>query len=91
MKQPDSQELMYRIRIGLTGLACVFLIVLMGAIFAKFVREGEAEQARDAISSGAPAPAAEPEAAPADPLAELGVAPGKPAEAEPEADNAVAP
>lgn len=91
MKQPDSHDLIHRVRIGLTGLACVFLIVLMGAIFAKFVREGEAEQARDAISSGAPAPSPEPEAAPADPLAELGVAPGKPVEAEPEPGNGVAP
>lgn len=92
MKSPDGQELMHRVRIGLTGLACVFLIVLMGAIFAKFVREGEAERARTEMPSGATSSPQAPQAsAPTDPLAELGVAPGKP-EDEPEPlGNQVAP
>ena len=55
-----------RIRIGLTGLAFVFLLVLIGSVISR--------------SGGDPAPptAAEQQAAaePNEPLAELGVAPG---------------
>lgn len=83
MKQPDGQELMHRVRIGLTGLACVFLIVLLGAIFVKLVREGEVEQARQSMPPGSPV-AAPPSAPPSDPLAELGVAPGKSVEPAPD-------
>ncbi|MGE0775144.1 MAG: hypothetical protein AB7G25_13525 [Sphingomonadaceae bacterium] len=71
---------MQRVRIGLTGLASVFLLVLLGAIFVKFVRDGEAQRLQSetaiAVADGAPevvAPAPEP---PKEPLAELGIAPG---------------
>lgn len=70
---------MQRVRIGLTGLAFVFLVVLLAAVFTRNPA-GEApltpnliEQQRNGVN-----PAAQP-AQPAgrtDPLAELGVAPG---------------
>lgn len=84
MKQPDGQELMHRIRIGLTGLATVFLLVLLGAVFARFVREGQAE--RDRVDHR-PKVEASADDQPRDPLAELGVAPGN----EPPAENSTAP
>jgi hypothetical protein len=61
---------MQRVRIGITGLAVVFLVVLLAAAVVGFrskEKVGEAN-ASDAANSS--------EAAPADPLAELGVAPG---------------
>jgi len=70
---------MQRVRIGLTGLACVFLLVLLGAIFVKFVRDGEvARQSDTMIASGsAPSSVAEDTTeAPKEPLAELGITPG---------------
>ena len=57
-----------RIRIGLTGLAFAFLLVLLGSIISKSSRD-----------SGVGNPAAGVTAAneePSEPLAELGVAPG---------------
>jgi hypothetical protein len=72
---------MQRVRIGLTGLAFVFLAVLLAMIF---TREpiGEPPITPDLLDqqhSGQQAPPIEPTVppAPADPLAELGVAPGK--------------
>lgn len=76
MKQPDGHELIHRIRIGLTGLACVFLLVLLGAVFARLVRDGESQRNRDAVPSAHES--ARGPAAPSDPLADLGVAPGNP-------------
>lgn len=72
----------------MTGLACVFLLVLLGAIFVKFVRDGEAARTSEAAlstSSGAAAPANEVEP-PKEPLAELGITPGN-APPGPEAGN----
>ena len=71
---------MQRVRIGLTGLAFVFLAVLLAAVFTRNptretpITSNLIEQQK----SGAPAPAApgQPNAPPADPLAQLGVAPG---------------
>ena len=71
---------MQRVRIGLTGLAFVFLAVLLAAIFTSR-SQNEApitanliEQQRTGMP---PAPALPPgEAQSAEPLAELGVAPG---------------
>ena len=67
---------MQRVRIGLTGLAFVFLLVLLGTAISR--------------SGGEPPPSPEPQvmangeiAEPNEPLAELGVAPGESA-----ADNA---
>jgi hypothetical protein len=72
---------MERVRIGLTGLAFVFLAVLLAMVF---IRQEAGEEPitpnlLEQQRSGQPA-APEPEAetaAPAEPLAELGVAPGK--------------
>ena len=68
---------MQRVRIGLTGLAFVFVIVVLAMAL---TREplGEAPITPDLLEQqrkGAPEPAAESE--PTEPLAELGVAPGK--------------
>ena len=88
---------MQRVRIGLTGLAFVFLAVLLAMVFTR-QPEGEEpitpnllEQQRAGQASPVDPEAVEP--APAEPLAELGVAPGK-AEinsVEPPADSPIAP
>jgi hypothetical protein len=71
---------MQRVRIGLTGLAFVFLVVLLAAVFTSQSAE-EMPITPNLIEqqgAGAVVPAEPPEdAGPADPLAELGVAPGK--------------
>lgn len=56
-----------RIRIGLTGLAFAFLLVLLGSIIS---RSGRDEATERAVQEEANA------AEPNEPLAELGVAPG---------------
>ena len=56
-----------RIRIGLTGLAFAFLLVLLGSVIS---RSGSDERSATAVEQ------AEANAAPSEPLAELGVAPG---------------
>ncbi|ABQ70302.1 hypothetical protein Swit_3957 [Rhizorhabdus wittichii RW1] len=61
---------MQRVRIGITGLAVVFLVVLLAAAIVGFrskERGGEANMTAESENSAKP---------PADPLAELGVAPG---------------
>jgi hypothetical protein len=68
-----------RVRIGLTGLAFVFILVLMGAVFTSPSAEEPIttnliESGRNGIAAGAPVPANAAE--PKEPLAELGVAPG---------------
>ncbi|WP_284734757.1 hypothetical protein [Sphingosinicella terrae] len=72
---------MQRVRIGLTGLAFVFLAVMLAMVFTRQPSVEEPitanllEQQRTGQPSvGSPA---EPETSPAEPLAELGVAPGK--------------
>ncbi len=68
---------MQRVRIGLTGLAFVFVLVLLAAVFTRASDEepitanGIEQAAVDAASTPANA------TAPSEPLAELGVAPGK--------------
>ena len=57
---------MQRIRYGLTGLAFVFLMVLLGTAV---IRSGEDTQANTATATQAEQPS--------EPLAELGVAPGE--------------
>jgi hypothetical protein len=68
-----------RVRIGLTGLAFVFLLVLLGAVFTSPSDETPitANMIETQLSGGnqAAAPAAN-QAQPKEPLAELGVAPG---------------
>ena len=56
-----------RIRIGLTGLAFAFLLVLLGSIISR--------SSRDDVTGGQAATVAANEE-PSEPLAELGVAPG---------------
>lgn len=54
-----------RIRIGLTGLAFAFLLVLLGSVITRSGSDGTVNAAADATTN-----------APSEPLAELGVAPG---------------
>ena len=54
-----------RIRIGLTGLAFAFLLVLLGSIISRSSNDGEGNAVSDATTNQ-----------PSEPLAELGVAPG---------------
>jgi hypothetical protein len=67
---------MQRVRIGLTGLSCVFLLVLLAAAFLGFANS-EADRAAP-MTANAAAAEANSAAVPSDPLAELGVAPGNP-------------
>jgi len=62
---------MQRVRIGITGLACVFLVVFLAAAIVGF-RSDDNASALNNMSAVSNATAAEPK----DPLAELGVAPG---------------
>ena len=69
---------MQRVRIGLTGLAFVFVLVLLAAVFTSHSSEEPItanliEQGRSPEQPGVNAAAA---AGPTEPLAELGVAPG---------------
>jgi hypothetical protein len=69
---------MQRVRIGLTGLAFVFILVLLGAIFTRASNE-KPITANLIEQQRAPSGTTEAEneaAAPKEPLAELGVAPG---------------
>jgi hypothetical protein len=54
-----------RIRIGLTGLAFAFLLVLLGSIISRSSRDHTTNAAQQAVANE-----------PSEPLAELGVAPG---------------
>ncbi|HEY7810661.1 MAG TPA: hypothetical protein VIA98_09795 [Allosphingosinicella sp.] len=70
---------MQRVRIGLTGLAFVFVLVLLGMVFTSPSEEApitaNAIEQQLSGTANAAAPAAN-EAQPKEPLAELGVAPG---------------
>jgi hypothetical protein len=68
-----------RVRIGLTGLAFVFLLVLLGAVFTSPSDEAPITPnlIETQLSGGnQSAPPAANQAQPKEPLAELGVAPG---------------
>ncbi len=67
---------MQRVRIGLTGLAFVFVLVLLAAIFTRPSEEAPItpNTIEQQMAQGGPVNAAEAE--PKEPLAELGVAPG---------------
>jgi hypothetical protein len=54
-----------RIRIGLTGLAFAFLLVLLGSIISRWGHDNTINSAQQAATNE-----------PSEPLAELGVAPG---------------
>lgn len=82
---------MQRVRIGLTGLAFVFILVLLGAIFARPSDEEPAVNVVDRLASrNQVMPASANEALPKEPLAELGVAPGGAEENESKAPGAAA-
>lgn len=57
-----------RIRIGLTGLAFAFLLVLLGSIISRSSRDTVAGSPNSSVTAA--------DEEPAEPLAELGVAPG---------------
>jgi hypothetical protein len=57
-----------RIRIGLTGLAFAFLLVLLGSVVLRSSRDNNASNSSNAVQNAA--------ANETEPLAELGVAPG---------------
>ena len=59
-----------RIRIGLTGLAFAFLLVLLGSVVLRSSRDNNASNSPNAVQNAA--------ANETEPLAELGVAPGSP-------------
>jgi len=71
---------MHRVRVGLTGLAFVFLLVMLATAFLRITGDGD-------VANGH-APAGNSAEAPSDTLAELGVAPGNP---QPEPAPAAAP
>ena len=54
-----------RIRIGLTGLAFAFLLVLLGSVIIRSSRDDPGNEVQSAVTNE-----------PSEPLAELGVAPG---------------
>ena len=62
-------ELQQRIRVGLTGLAVVFLLVLLGAAISRSGEDGGAP-----VNAATNAEVDEPN----EPLAEIGAAPGQP-------------
>jgi hypothetical protein len=69
MQEPSSSERVQRIRIGLTGLAFVFLLVLLGTAISR----SSDTPAAGRVDTNALANSAEPE----EPLAQIGVAPGQ--------------
>jgi hypothetical protein len=71
---------MQRVRIGLTGLAFVFLLVLLGAVFRGASDEEPitANSVEQELSFGNAVSAKDEKSEPTEPLAELGVAPGSP-------------
>ncbi len=84
MKRVDKEERMQRIRIGLTGLAFVFLLVLLGTAISRSGQDGPGLPSSNELAT--------PEE-PSEPLAEIGAAPGAPAanEASQEAPPAARP
>lgn len=66
---------MQRVRIGLTGLAFVFVLVLLGTVFSRASDE-EPITANAIEMQRAPGAVSNSEAEPKEPLAELGIAPG---------------
>lgn len=67
MRTADQEERRQRVRIGLTGLACVFLLVLLGTAIS---RSGSQSDPLNATSSQLKVKD------PEDPLAQIGAAPG---------------
>ena len=70
---------MQRVRIGLTGLAFVFLLVMIGAAITSWT-DAPASAANQAVANATPAE-------PNEPLAEIGAAPGESSAANAATDN----
>lgn len=66
-----------RVRIGLTGLASVFLAVLLAAVFTGRTHE-ESQIGPNAMTPTGPGAASQPAPAPEEPLATLGLTPSNP-------------
>ena len=69
-RQTDGKEPFQRVRIGLSGLAVVFLLVLIGAAITNWGDVPMNAAANQAIANATPAE-------PNEPLAEIGAAPGE--------------
>jgi len=68
MNEPRVSERVQRVRIGLTGLAFVFLLVLLGTAISR-----SGDPSAEPANSAATANTVEPD----EPLAQIGVAPGQ--------------
>lgn len=66
---------MQRVRVGLTGLAFVFLLVMLATAFLRMADGTETNGSAQSVATNA--------AAPNEPLAQLGVAPGNPVTTDP--------
>ena len=77
---------MQRVRIGLTGLAFVFVLVMLATILVRPSAEAPLSANTVGQPGGAAAPAGNSAGEPTEPLAELGVAPGSA-----ETNNSAAP
>jgi hypothetical protein len=64
MNRVEKEERMQRIRIGLTGLAFVFLLVLLGTAVSRSSGDSMSQPAQNELKE------------PNEPLAEIGAAPG---------------
>ena len=78
MNRVSKEERMQRIRIGLTGLAFVFLLVLLGTAISRSSEDSIAPPEQNELQE------------PSEPLAEIGAAPGMTTENESEANSAKA-
>ena len=67
MNRAQGEERMQRIRIGLTGLAFVFLLVLLGTAISRSSEQSVAQPAQNELAA---------DKEPNEPLAEIGAAPG---------------
>lgn len=67
MNRVDREERIQRIRVGLTGLAVVFLLVMLVSAFARSGEDGASPPIQNELAA--------PEE-PNEPLAEIGAAPG---------------
>ena len=76
----EAKERVKRVRIGLTGLAFVFLLVLIGAAITNWGDAPTNAAANQAIANAAPTE-------PNEPLAEIGAAPGESSAANAASDN----
>lgn len=67
MNRAQGEERMQRIRIGLTGLAFVFLLVLLGTAISRSSEDNVVSPSQNELAA---------DNEPSEPLAEIGAAPG---------------